>query len=243
MTSENIFSKFNRHIKNLWLKYSPFTIDDNIKNALEIIKEARDEAQMCRNGIQEVKAMFDLARFEYERHKMFATALGDTMTDMLWLKDPRGVYLFANPVIKRDLLCNEHVVGKNDLVLSKEAKLVFGSDKHTFGELCANSDLVVLQTGVPQTFHEYGKVRGKDLYLEVRKFLVYNSDGSLLGVGGVGSNITDYYLGLKKARQAISDAVENMGCAGSFSSAPCVIELREQLIRLDKEIDRYKFEG
>jgi hypothetical protein len=110
---------------------------------------------------------------------------------MVWLKDINGKYLVANTSIRTNLLFDFDPFGKDDIELSRNAKIKFGDENHTFGEVCGNSDLVILETLKPQRFLESGKVKGKMMYLEVFKFPFYKGD-KLIGVGGIGRDLTDY---------------------------------------------------
>ena len=76
-------------------------------------------------------------------------------------------------------------------MLAKAAKAKYGDKNHQFGEKCANSDDIVLNTLEKQKFFESGKVKGKMLYLEVYKAPFY-INGNLLGVIGTGRDMTDY---------------------------------------------------
>ena len=91
-------------LKRLWAKFNPFDIDKHINSALSLIGQAKQESIDCKNEIIEVKRMIETIKNEYERYKHFSVALGDGMTDMLWLKDIEGRYIFANPSIIKNLL-------------------------------------------------------------------------------------------------------------------------------------------
>ena len=80
------------------------------------------------------------------------------------------------------------------IVDMKDAKILDTkkvSDKwHTFGELCFNSDFVVLENMKPMIFEEYGNIKGELVYLEVHKAPLYDSLGQLIGTIGSGRDIT-----------------------------------------------------
>lgn len=140
-------------------------------------------------------------------YKSIAEQMIEESPDMAWLKDVNGIYIMANDSIRKDLLCNCKVEGKNDLQLANEARENFGKKNHTFGEMCANSDKVVIDLvrdnkwgDEPNQgrFYEYGKVKGKMLYLEVNKFPVFVK-GELYGVAGFGRDLTPYVEAYKES--------------------------------------------
>lgn len=127
-------------------------------------------------------------------NKEFLTRLTDTLPDMLWAKDTQGRYLFANQAICDNLLMctKEEVIGKDDVsfALRERAKYPENLKWHTFGELCFNSDEVVLKNQTPQRFEEFGHIKGKMTYLDVHKAPFYDDNGALIGTVGAGRDIT-----------------------------------------------------
>ena len=124
-------------------------------------------------------------------YKGMLSTVGNTIPDMLWAKDLDGRYLYANKAIQNGLLFDRHPLGKDDMQMSRAAKEMFGPENHTFGEVCGNSDLVVIANQKPQRFLEHGLVKGKMMYLEVFKAPLY-VDGILAGVCGTGRDLTEY---------------------------------------------------
>lgn len=163
-------------------------------------------------------------RNERDRFKNLVIAVGNTIPDLMWAKDLQGRYLYANKEILNTLFYGfdkSAVLGRNDLEITKLCKELVGDKNHTFGEICKNSDYIVLKNLSKRRFLEYGKVNGSEIYLEVHKAPFYNSEGKLLGTVGTGRDITDWYLGIK-------NAIEN--CKES------TIDL------ISKELDKYKFD-
>lgn len=136
---------------------------------------------------EDIKALTN----EVELYRGMVHAIAEAIPDMLWFKDTNGVYIYANQAIKDGLLLDQHPEGKTDIMLAKAAKAKYGDKNHQFGEKCANSDEIVLNTLEKQKFFESGKVKGKMLYLEVYKAPFY-INGNLLGVIGTGRDMTDY---------------------------------------------------
>ncbi len=124
------------------------------------------------------------------------TLLTDNLPDLLWVKDLEGTYLYVNKAICDVLLMATDInepIGKGDLffALRERAKHKDKVDWHTFGELCFNSDKMVIENNKPMKFEEYGNIKGELLYLEVNKAPFYDNDGNIIGVLGSGRDITE----------------------------------------------------
>jgi len=132
--------------------------------------------------------------------------LSDNLPDMLWAKDINGHYLFANQAICDNLLMADNTnepIGKTDVffALRERDKHKEKKNWHTFGELCFDSDKVVLEHMKPMRFEEYGNVKGKLLYLEVHKAPFFDDEGRLLGTIGSGRDITAEILAKKELKE------------------------------------------
>lgn len=175
------------YFNNRWFPEIQFLVNKIEENQRVLVRMS--------NMIEEEKT-----KIEYELcfYKGFAQILIEESPDMVWLKDLDGKYMVANTAIKTGLLFDCHPYGKNDIEISTKAKERFGRDNHTFGEVCGNSDLVIMDTVKPQRFLENGFIKGKMLYLEVFKFPFY-VDGVLVGIGGIGRDMTEYVTAYRQA--------------------------------------------
>ncbi|MDD2829153.1 MAG: EAL domain-containing protein [Sulfuricurvum sp.] len=125
----------------------------------------------------------------------FLQLISDHLPDMLWVKDIKGHYLFANQSICKNLLMannTDEPLGKTDVyfALREREKHPENPQWHTFGELCFNSDEIVLTNMRSMRFEEYGNIRGELVYLDVHKAPLFGADGTLIGVIGSGRDIT-----------------------------------------------------
>ena len=115
--------------------------------------------------------------------------------DMVWAKDTKGNYIYANNAICENLLMcdSKEVIGNNDIYFATREREKYKdiADWHTFGELCFNSDLEVLEQKQQLKFMEYGNIRGKMVYLEVHKAPLYNKNKKAIGVVGIGRDVTE----------------------------------------------------
>ena len=119
-----------------------------------------------------------------------ALAMADNMLDMLWAKDTGGRYIFANKAIREQLLRadGEEVLGRTDLFFAERQRAM--GFRHTFGELCLDSDASVLATRTPGRFLEDGLVHNAYLALDVQKSPLLAADGRLIGTVGTARDIT-----------------------------------------------------
>lgn len=145
--------------------------------------------------------------------KKHSTELLELLTlhlpDMLWIKDNDGKYIYANKAICDGLLMAEstdEVIGKDDVffALREREKHKDNPQWHTFGELCFNSDLIVIEKNKPMRFEEYGNVKGEMLYLEVFKAPFYDRQGNIIGTVGAGRDITE----LKKVQKSLEENLQ-----------------------------------
>ena len=162
----------------------------------------------------------------------FLKLISKHLPDMLWAKDLEGSYLFANESICNNLLMAtpDEVIGKKDVYFATRERAKYPENKewHTFGELCFNSDYVVLEHMKPMIFEEYGNIKGKLVYLEVHKAPLHDRDGNLIGTIGSGRDITsqimlektnkklafyDQLTALPNRQKIILDISENNPCA------------------------------
>jgi diguanylate cyclase (GGDEF)-like protein len=125
----------------------------------------------------------------------------------LWAKDLEGNYLYANEKICNNLLMAtpDEVLGKNDVFFAtrERNKHPENKDWHTFGELCFNSDYIVLENMKPMIFEEFGNIKGELVYLEVHKAPLHDSFGKLIVTIGSGRDITTQVM-LEKQNEKLA---------------------------------------
>ena len=143
--------------------------------------ESQHEIRMGEQRYQSMSAMFRL--------------MADNMSDMLWAKDLNNRYIFTNKAMCDNLLHasdTDEPIGKTDMFFAERERMKHPdrSDWHTFGELCQDSDRVVIESGKAERFDEYGNVSGKFLFLDARKAPIYDENGKMVGVVGSAHDIT-----------------------------------------------------
>lgn len=159
-----------------------FTQDITEKKAYEVkILKAKEKSEQSE---KQYRDLYTLMRI-----------MSDTMSDMMWAKDLNNNYIFTNKAICDTLLNavdTQEPIGKSDVYFAQRARELHPEDPewHTFGEVCAETDAIVLKHMKKMQFDEYGYVKGKFLYLDVYKAPLYNVQGELIGVVGSGRDVT-----------------------------------------------------
>lgn len=156
--------------------------DISEKKALELEKEA---------VIENLKT----SKENYRRLSQMLRLMCDNVPDMIWAKDMNKRYLFANKAICDNLLNaadTDEPLGKNDLFFARRERNAKPDDPawHTFGEICRDSDQIVMDSKQAQRFDEYGNVKGKYLFLDVFKAPFVDEQGNMIGTVGCGRDVT-----------------------------------------------------
>lgn len=215
-------------LSSLWYKINPFDIPNIIRATHSDIKEIKQVQKTRMDRFKELQDKLDIARAEKEKeHNLFLSVM-DHLDDMVWCKDVDGRYIMVNSAF-RDKFCYgfswEEIKGRTDLELAKEFKELVGNTNHTFGEVCDNSDQIVIDTSEARQFLEHGMINGSMMKLVVNKSPVFNHKGVMFAVCGTGRDVTEWHNDLEKA-------VEN--CSSSLS--------REGIDLLKEQLNKYKFE-
>ncbi|WP_373001832.1 EAL domain-containing protein [Sulfurimonas sp.] len=174
-----------------------------------------------------------------EHNSELLKLLTQQLPDMLWVKDLNGKYLYANKAICDGLLMakdTDEPIGKGDVFFALRERESH-SDKpnwHTFGELCFNSDQVVIENGEAMKFEEYGNVKGELLYLEVYKAPFYDVDGKTIGTVGAGRDITNLkkiQLDLEKNLKILDEQREQLEYQANHDS---LTDLPNRVLFMDR---------
>ncbi|WP_456387670.1 histidine kinase dimerization/phosphoacceptor domain -containing protein [Desulfolithobacter sp.] len=131
----------------------------------------------------------------YRKFYSMFRLMADNMPDLLWAKDLNRRFIFANKAICDKLLQakdTEEPIGKTDIffALRERAARPERTDWHTFGEICQDSDAMVMASGRAGRFDEFGNVRGKFMFLDVYKAPIRDEDGEMIGTVGCGRIVT-----------------------------------------------------
>ncbi len=115
-------------------------------------------------------------------------SLLDTIPDLIWVKDENGVYISCNAQYERFLGAKEKdIIGKTDYdFVEKE-----------LADLFRENDRQAIKSSKPRSNEEYIVYPddGRQVFLYTTKAPMYNPDGSLLGVLGIGRDITELRQG------------------------------------------------
>ena len=218
----NIFTKLGDFLVN-------FIYGDIEMKLDKILEEIDKDKKRAENLEKELEK----TRLQREEYKNLVITIGSTIPDMMWAKDVQGRYIYANNALLDGLFYGtdyRNIIGRNDIELAGICKELVGNENHTFGEVCGNSDVVVLKNLKKERFLEYGLINGKELYLEVYKAPLYDNNGNLVGTVGTGRDVTEWYLSIREAILKANKCFNK--CKTAFVS---------DLIL--KELDKYKFEG
>jgi signal transduction histidine kinase/DNA-binding XRE family transcriptional regulator/ActR/RegA family two-component response regulator len=119
----------------------------------------------------------------------------DNVPDMIWAKDLQKKYIFANKAVCETLLCAKDTgepIGRTDLFFAQRERDRHPENPewHSFGEICRDTDQIIIDAGSAQQFDEFGNVQGKFLFLDVRKAPLLDESGAMIGTVGSARDVT-----------------------------------------------------
>ncbi len=139
--------------------------------------------------------------------------MADNIPDLVWAKDMQDRYMFVNQAMcDRLLMCGhpEKAIGKTDLYFArKERQAGF---RHTFGEICIDSDALTKRRKRAGRFLEQGLVRNRHLVLDVHKAPFIDDTGAMIGTVGCGRDVTrekEIEADLERQRSLLMKFFEN----------------------------------
>ena len=230
MKTSRLMNRLSEILKMIWRQINIFDIPQLTRDISSDVKHIRKYYDDSQKAIENYKIELERERKERIKEQNLFVSVMDHIEDMLWSKDLDGRYIVANKAF-RNKFCYElewnEMQGKNDIELAKIFKEKVGNENHTFGEVCANSDEVIIRNEIAKEFMEYGLINGKMMKLVVNKSPVYNNKGELCATCGTGRDITDWHDSLE---EAINKVREGCSCFG-----------QEETEMLLKELNKLKF--
>ena len=194
------------------------------------VKHIRERYDETIKAIEKYKEDLRKEREIRIKEKNLFISVLDHLDDLVWAKDMDGKYIVANKAF-REKFCYgiswEDLQGKTDQELAKEFKHLVGEENHTFGEMCANSDVVIHETKVPKQFLEEGNINGKLMKLVVNKSPVYNFEGKMFATCGSGRDVTEWHDAVEKAIKELK--------------AECSCFQHEDAEKVLKELNKFRF--
>ena len=230
MKTSRLMNRLSEILKMIWRQINIFDIPQLTRDISSDVKHIRKYYDDSQKAIENYKIELERERKERIKEQNLFVSVMDHIEDMLWSKDLDGRYIVANKAF-RNKFCYElewnEMQGKNDIELAKIFKDKVGNENHTFGEVCANSDEVIIRNEIAKEFMEYGLINGKMMKLVVNKSPVYDNKGELCATCGTGRDITDWHDSLE---EAINKVREGCSCFG-----------QEETEMLLKELNKLKF--
>ena len=199
------------------------------------VKLIRDKYDETIKAIEDYKKELEIERDKRAKERNLFLSVLDHLDDMVWAKDLSGKYIVANKAF-REKFCYgitwDELQGMTDIELAKKFKKQVGEQNHTFGEMCANSDVVVQESGLPQKFLEDGNINGKLMKLVVNKSIVVNYQNEMFAICGSGRDVTEWYTSLEKA-------IKNLKAECSY--AKCSYFDKEEVNKILDELNKFRF--
>ncbi len=166
--SRDYLASWNREVavtSSLLLLFTVFSI---VFSRVIIINRMKDKAAL--ETLQKSESQFRI--------------LVDTIPDLVWLKNADGVYLTCNKMFERFFgASEENIVGKTD----------YDFVNRELADFFRDHDRKAMAAGVPTSNEEWVTFADDkhEALLLTTKTPMYNSDGTLVGVLGIGRDITE----------------------------------------------------
>jgi len=164
---------------------------------------------MCKNDVcSRCDEMLAEVYTKYANLKSMFNGLSNCVPDMVWAKDTKGKYTYANNMLAYKLYRTSvaDVIGKTDAELAAACKKEQGCANFTFGQMCGDSDREVLREQRSMKFLEEGIIDGRHLILMVHKNVERDIQGNVVGTVGIGRDVTFEYEALKDIAHSTTDS-------------------------------------
>jgi len=178
------------HVKLANLLVVPFISHGRITAVAAVANRSSDYSQndvdQLTAFLTSVQAITDSKRAEEELRKSegHLRTLVQTIPDLIWLKDQDGVYLSCNPIFGRFFGAQEaDIVGKTD----------YDFVDRELADSFVENDRKAMMAGKPTSNEEWITFAdgGHSVLLETIKTPMYDSQETLIGVLGIGRDITE----------------------------------------------------
>jgi hypothetical protein len=156
----------------------------NLAKALILCRANEDLTRRLASDRDDARAELAVALTQSERERAYLDCLHDTIPDLVWVKDPEGVYLSCNRMFSRLYNAPEsEIIGRTDYdFVSKE-----------LADFFRDHDRAAVAAGKPSMNEEwlnFGDGSHQGLY-ETVKTPMHDRDGHLVGILGVARDITE----------------------------------------------------
>jgi diguanylate cyclase (GGDEF)-like protein/PAS domain S-box-containing protein len=178
----------------------------------------KDENGTVQQRISNVQDISDRKRKEerFTETKIHLSSLISTIPDLIWMKDPSGLYLFCNTVYEEFMGVSEkEIIGKTDYDF-------YAADA---ADLCKQSDNEAIRAGTISLSEEtlIDQKNNTNLIMEIRKAPVYRPDGSVMGILGIARDITE--------RRLVEQQIEFMAHHDALTGLPNRILSKDRMER------------
>lgn len=173
------------------------------------VKERTEELEVSNKSLIAEIAERKLAENSLRESEAHMRTLIQAIPDLVWLKDVEGKYLSCNAMFERFFNAPENeIVGKTDYdFLSREEADFFRErdrDSMNSGKSISNEEWITYADD------------GHHAFLETIKTPIYSSGGDLIGVLGIGRDITERYNSEQELIKAKDKAEENSRLKTAF---------------------------
>ena len=190
--------KFSELQEKEYVRYDdlPLQTADGRKISVEFVSnsylEGNKKVIQCNIRETTIRKQVELALRKSESH---LSTLVQTIPDLIWLKDPNGVYLSCNPMFERFFgVIEADIIGKTD----------YDFIDRELADFFRENDRKAIEAGKQTSNEEWVTFAddGHRACLDTIKTPMYDSDGTLLGVLGIGHDITER----KKSEDALFES-------------------------------------
>lgn len=186
----------------------------NLAKAIQLCRHSEQLTQSLISDRDQARAALAAALERSERERAFLRKLNDTIPDLVWLKDPDGVYLACNPPFER--LCGakeQDILGKTD----------YDFVEPEMADFFRRNDRAAIANGKPRV-NEVWLTFAADGYrglFETTKVPMWSENQQLIGVLGIAHDITE--------RKAVEERIHRLAHHDALTGLINRVSLQERL--------------
>ncbi|QKJ26086.1 PAS sensor-containing signal transduction histidine kinase [Aliarcobacter cibarius] len=179
-------------------------------------------ALYSKGAVQDITEL-TLAKLKAENEHDKLKAVFDNAPDLLWIKDPKGVYISCNKRFEELYGAKE-----KDIVNKTDYDFV---DKE-LGDFFINRDKLAMNSNIPlSNFEELTFADGHKEYTQTIKSKIVDSKGEIIGVLGIGRDITELKV---KELQLIEQQKELQSIYGTTKDGLAIVDMETNFIKVNK---------